>query len=92
MQHLTIKNEIFVRIDMKHSYFSIFSVVETVVVSQKIIHVYAKNFFLLYKEISSNKSNFVYVLVHRNILMYVILACHLFMLMCIKNYTCSNFV
>ena len=44
------KNEIFVRIDMKHSYFSnyfiiclqsIFSVVETVVVCQKLIHVYA---------------------------------------------------
>ena len=30
--------------------------------------------FLLYKE--SNKSNFVYVLVYRNILMYDILACH----------------
>ena len=42
-----IKNKIFVRIDMKHSYFSNylfainFSVVETVVVCQKLIHVYA---------------------------------------------------
>ena len=42
-----LKNEIFVRIDMKHSYFSNylfpinFSVVETVVVFQKLIHVYA---------------------------------------------------
>ena len=38
------KNEIFVRTDMKHSYFSnysIFSVVETVVVCQKVIHVFA---------------------------------------------------
>ena len=41
------KNEIFVRIDMKHSYFSNylfainFFVVETVVVFQKLIHVYA---------------------------------------------------
>ena len=40
------KNEIFVRINMKHSYFSnylfaiTFSVVETVVVCQKLIHVY----------------------------------------------------
>ena len=42
-----------VRIDMKHSYFSnysIFSVVETVVVCQKLIHV-AYLLFLLYKEI-----------------------------------------
>ena len=42
-----LKNEIFVRIDMKHSHFSNylfainFSVVETVVVCQKLIHVYA---------------------------------------------------
>ena len=42
-----LKNEIFVRIDMKHSYFSNylfpinFVVVETVVVCQKLIHVYA---------------------------------------------------
>ena len=43
-----IKNEIFVRIDMKHSYSSqtiwlqsIFSVDETVVVCQKLNHVYA---------------------------------------------------
>ena len=42
-----LKNEIFLRIDMKHSYFSNylftinFSVVETVVVCQKLIHVYA---------------------------------------------------
>ena len=41
------KNEIFVRLDMKHSYFSNylfainFSVVEAVVVCQKLIHVYA---------------------------------------------------
>ena len=38
------KNEIFVRIDMKHSYFSNylnFSAVETVVVYQKLIHIYA---------------------------------------------------
>ena len=41
------KNEFFLRIDMKHSYFSLylfaiyFSVVETVVVCQKLIHVYA---------------------------------------------------
>ena len=48
-----LKNEIFLRIDMKHSYFSNylfainFSVVETVVVCQKLIHVYA--LFLLYK-------------------------------------------
>ena len=41
------KNKFFVRIDMKLSYFStylfaiIFSVVETVVVCQKLIHVYA---------------------------------------------------
>ena len=41
------KNEIFLIIDMKHSYFSNylfainFSVVETVVVCQKFIHVYA---------------------------------------------------
>ena len=39
------KNGIFMRIDMKHSYFSLFainfSVVETVVVCQKLIHVYA---------------------------------------------------
>ena len=65
---------------MKHSYFSNylfpinFSVVETVVVCQKLIHVYA---YVLV--VQSNKSNFVYVLVHRNIPMYVILACHLFM-------------
>ena len=51
------KNEIYVRIDMKHSYFSnyllhsIFSVVETVVVCQNLIHVYAYVLFLLYKEI-----------------------------------------
>ena len=39
-----LKNEIFVRIDMKHSYFLFlinFSVVETVVVCQKLVHVYA---------------------------------------------------
>ena len=42
-----LKNEIFVGIDMKHSYFSNylfpinFSVVETVDVCQKLIHVYA---------------------------------------------------
>ena len=42
-----LKNEIFVRIDMKHSYFSNylfamnFSVDETVVVCQKLIHLYA---------------------------------------------------
>ena len=41
-----LKNEIFVRIDMKHSYFrticlqSIFSVVKIVVVSKKLIYVY----------------------------------------------------
>ena len=39
------KHEIFMRIDMKHSYFSIFSVVEIMielfVVCQKLIHVYA---------------------------------------------------
>ena len=41
-----LKNEIFVRIDMKHSYFrticlqSIISVVKIVVVSKKVIHVY----------------------------------------------------
>ena len=38
------KNEMFVRIDMKHSFFSnyqFFCVVETVVVCQKLIHVYA---------------------------------------------------
>ena len=41
-----LKNEIFVRIDMKHSYVSNylfamnFSVVETVVVCQKLIHLY----------------------------------------------------
>ena len=41
------KNDIFVRIDMKHSYFSnclfaiIFSAVETVVVYQKLIHICA---------------------------------------------------
>ena len=75
-----LKNEIFVRIDMKHSYFSNFlfainfSAVETVVVYQKLIHIYA---YILVVAIN-NKSNFVYILVHRNILMYVILACHLF--------------
>ena len=48
------KNEIFLRIDMKHSYFSNylfainFSVVETVV-CQKLIHVYTYCMFLLYK-------------------------------------------
>ena len=39
-----LKNEIFVRIDMKHSYFSNYlfaTVVETVVVCQNLIHVYA---------------------------------------------------
>ena len=42
-----LKKEIFVRIDVKHSYFSNylfainFSVVDTVVVCQKLIHVYA---------------------------------------------------
>ena len=39
-----LKNGIFFRIDMKHSYFSNylnFSVVETVVVFQKLIHVHA---------------------------------------------------
>ena len=38
-----LKNGIFIRIDMKHSYFSNynFSVVETFVVCQKLIHVYA---------------------------------------------------
>ena len=39
-----LKNGIFFRIDMKQSYFSFpinFSVVETVVVCQKLIHVYA---------------------------------------------------
>ena len=54
MDHLPVKfndpkfkNEIFVRIDMKHSYFSticlqsICSVAETVVVCQKLFHVYA---------------------------------------------------
>ena len=41
------KNKFFLRIDMKHSYFSNylfainFSVVETIVVCQKLIHVYA---------------------------------------------------
>ena len=41
-----LKNEIFVRIDMKHSYFSNFlfainfSAVETVVVYQKLIHMH----------------------------------------------------
>ena len=75
-----LNNEIFVRIDMKHSYFSNFlfainfSAVETVVVYQKLIHIYA---YILAVAIN-NKSNFVYILVHRNILMYVILACHLF--------------
>ena len=65
---------------MKHSFFSNylfsinFSVVETVVDCQKLIHV---NAYVLV--VQSNKSNFVYVLVHRNIPMYVILACHLFM-------------
>ena len=46
-QMIRSSNEFFVRIDMKHSYFSNylfainFSVVETVVVCQKLIHVYA---------------------------------------------------
>ena len=63
-----LKNEIFVRIDMKHSYFSNFlfainfSAVETVVVYQKLIHIYA---YILAVAIN-NKSNFVYILVHRN--------------------------
>ena len=47
-------------------------------VSEKGVY-YKVIFLLLYKEILSNKSNLVYVLVHRNILMYVILAYHLFM-------------
>ena len=74
-----LKKSNFVRIDMKHSYFSNYLfpinifVVETVV-CQKLIQVYACVLVVL-----SNKSNFVYVLVHRNIPMYVILACHLFM-------------
>ena len=79
---------------MKHSYFSnylmiclqsIFSVVKIIfelfVVCQKIIRI----IFVIVKK-KRNKSNFVYVLVHRNILMYDILACHLF------NYTCGKFV
>ena len=70
-----LKIEIFVRIDMKHSYMQlIFSVVETVVV---IILVHNSLFCCIKK--FKNKFNFVYVLVHSNILMYVILACHLFM-------------
>ena len=39
-----LKKEIFVRIDMKHSYFSNYlfaDVVETVVVCQKLIHLFA---------------------------------------------------
>ena len=47
LNDLKFKNEIFVRIDMKYSYFSNylfainFSAVETVVVYQKLIHIYA---------------------------------------------------
>ena len=65
---------------MKHSYFSNylfainFSVVKTVVACQKLIHVYAF-MFLLYKV---TNLTLYHVLVHRNILMYVILAYHLF--------------
>ena len=59
---------------MKHSFFS--------------NYLFAINFFVLINSclciivscvVQSNKSNFVYVLVHGNILMYVILAYHLFM-------------
>ena len=66
---------------MKHSYFSndfiiclqsIFSVVEITIE----LLLFANNYLCLC--ILFVKSNFVYVLVHRNILMYDILACHLF--------------
>ena len=71
----------FFRTDMKHSYFSNylfainFSVVETVVVCQK--KFMFMHMFLLYKV--TNLTLYMYILVHRNVLMYVILACHLFM-------------
>ena len=74
MDHLLVKfndpkfkNEIFVRIDMKHSYFS------TICLQSMLLKLllFAKNYFMFMHK--SNKSNFV------NILMYVILACHLFM-------------
>ena len=48
-----LKNEIFVRIDMKHSYFSnyLFAIiVETVVVCQKLIHLYANSLFCCIKK------------------------------------------
>ena len=71
-----LKNEIFVRIDMKHSYFSNYSFAMIVdCCLPKIMH---NSLFCCLKKFK-NKFNFVYVLVHRNILMYVILACHLFM-------------
>ena len=43
-----LKNEIFLRVDMKHSYFSnyLFAINFSVVVCQKLIHVYAFMFLL----------------------------------------------
>ena len=81
------KHEIFMRIDLKHSYFSnyfiiyllsIFSVVEIII-----------ELFVVCQILIVNLSNFV--LVHRNILMYDILACHLCRYAS-KNYSCGKFV
>ena len=77
------EQEVFVSIDMKHSYFSndfiiclqsIFSAVEIIIELFFFFcqFTFMHNFVCII--IESNKSNFVYVLV----LMYDILACHLF--------------
>ena len=70
------KHEIFMRIDMKHSYFSIislficnqFSVVEIIMNCLLI----AKNYCYM------KVTNLTLYVLHRNILIYDILACHLF--------------
>ena len=74
-------NEIFVRIDMKQL-LKLFVCNQFFLLLKLLLFNMFMNIFCScgsYKEIESNKYNFVYVLVHRNILMYVILACHLFM-------------
>ena len=79
------KHESVLRIDMKHSYFSNYFIICLQSVVEIILNclLFAKKLFMfmhivLYKEILKNRINFVYELVHRNIVMYI--------------YTCMPFI
>ena len=95
---LKFKHEIFVRIDMKHSYFSnyfiiclqsiFFLLLKSVCCLPKINSCLCIIFVL--KKFKSNKSNFVYVLIHTNIVMYDILAAILLCRYASKDYTCGK--